>query len=98
MLRAAIIIVAVALAASSDALAGGDSTQAACHSAWNSLSRWDRSTTTYERYTTTCLRNNGITATLAAARVTAMCRDGTYTSATNPQGACSAHKGVARSF
>ena len=94
MLRAAIIIV-VALAASSEAVAR-DSTQAACDSAWNSLSRWDRSMTTYERYMTTCLRNNGITTTVAAAPETGMCRDGTYTSASFQQGACSVHKGVAK--
>jgi hypothetical protein len=91
-------IIALLLIAPSSAAFAADPVRDSCNTAWNSLSRWDRSTTTYERYIWTCVRNDGITTTMASAPATGICRDGSYTAASNRDSACSRHMGMERWF
>ena len=77
-----------------------------CAAAWSAMTPADKAKTTYKAYSTMCLKsgytagtaNGSMTATPAPAGATAMCKDNTYSMSKSPQGRCSGHGGVAKTF
>jgi hypothetical protein len=93
-----IIAIMLATAAQAD-------TMAHCSAAWNAKSAADKSRTTYQNWSSTCLKSDyhvGDGSTTAAAGAppgaTGQCKDGTYTMSKTHSGACSHHGGIAKSF
>jgi len=92
-----IIAIIVATAAHAD-------TMAHCSAAWNNMSAADKSKTTYQNWSSTCLKSDyhvgagGTTAAAAPSGATGQCKDGTYTMSKTHSGACSHHGGIAKSF
>jgi hypothetical protein len=80
-------------------------TLAHCAAAWNDTPAAAKAKTTYQDWSSTCLKSDyhvGDNASTAASGAppgaTGQCKDGTYTTSKTRSGACSHHGGIAKSF
>jgi hypothetical protein len=85
------------------ATGAGADTLAHCAAAWNDMPAAAKAKTTYQDWSSTCLKSDyhvGDTtaASGAPAGATGQCKDGTYTTSKTHSGACSHHGGIAKSF
>jgi hypothetical protein len=76
-------------------------TMAHCSRAWDNMSVAAKAKTTYQNYSSMCLKSDYVVATATSAMTgpagaTGQCKDGTYTTSKSHAGACSQHGGVAK--
>ena len=68
-----------------------------CAASWSTMSAAAKAKTTYNAYSSACLKN-GAVAVKPPAGATGLCKDGTYTMSKSHSGACSRQGGVAKWF
>ena len=78
-------------------------TMAHCSRSWDNMSAAAKAKTTYQNYSSMCLKSDYVVATATSSMTgpsgaTGQCKDGTYTMSKSHTGACSQHGGVAKWF
>jgi hypothetical protein len=74
-------------------------TLAHCSAAWNDMPAAAKAKTTYQDWSSTCLKSDyHVGDNAAPAGATGQCKDGSYTTSKTHSGACSHHGGLAKAF